>query len=72
MKHGFKGNRQSCFMAQHDLGEGVADEHHIESGAVRQFGCGTIICGNKGDSLPALFASNKIWRDLVFANVAIH
>jgi hypothetical protein len=72
MKHGFKRNRQSCFMAKHDLGEGVADEHHVESGLVRQFCCGIVICGNKGDSLSALFASNKIRRDLLFANGIIH
>jgi hypothetical protein len=55
-------------MAKYDLSKSVADEHHIESGLVRQFCGGKIVCGNKSNALPALFVSNEIGRYGSLAN----
>jgi hypothetical protein len=51
MKHAFKRNWQSCIVAKYDLGEGVAHEHHVESGFVCKFCGGKVVGGNKRDSV---------------------
>src|SRR5215472_11947065 len=55
-------------MAKYDLGESIANEHHVESSLVCQFRRRKIVCGNKSDSLSALLASNIVWSYSLFSN----
>ena len=51
VQHLVHGDGQRVFVAEHDHGEGVADEDEVDAGFVDQAGGGVVVGGERGDGL---------------------
>ena len=65
VRHLFHSDWQGIFIAEHNLGQRIADQDHVYAGFVHQAGSGVIISGEAGDQLLLLFLFlNSVGGDL--------
>ena len=51
VQHLVYGDGEGVFVAQHDHGEGVANEDEVDAGFVDKARCRVVVCGERGDGL---------------------